>query len=78
MSDAAETIIADGMVLVQQLTSKNYNIKSCSDLAKHYITNLEAKTRDYDKVHLIFDHYDISSSLLFDTREQRKGAAKST
>lgn len=66
-------LIVDGMVLVQKLSAKQDEIKTCSDLAASFISLLDKKSRKYNCVHVVFDQYNKESTLKHATRERRKG-----
>eukprot|EP00794_Sanderia_malayensis_P008545 gene8545-9456_t len=67
-----QAIIIDGMVLVQQLSSRK-GIASCNELARHFMLLLEATSTGYDIAHVIFDCYNVSTSLKERTPERRQG-----
>ncbi len=41
--------------------------------ADHFTAILDSKTKEYDEVHLVFDRYDLPTSLKEATRERRPG-----
>jgi len=53
-------------------------VKTCAQLADHFIASLDSKCSDYDKVHLLFDCYDLPTSLKEATRERRQGCKPAT
>jgi len=64
--------IIDGMAELQSL-GKPHWISSCEKLAKHFNDCLFHKHRESDEVRLVFDRYDLPSSLKTATRAQRQG-----
>jgi len=34
-------------------------VKTCAQLADHFIATLDSKCREYDEIHLVFDRYDL-------------------
>ena len=62
--------IIDGMTELQAL-DKSPNIKTCSDLADHFIRRINNKYSNYSCLHLIFDSY-VEDSLKQFTRERRR------
>lgn len=61
--------IIDGMAELQTLDKQRW-INSCELLAEHFNDCLFHKYRESDEVRLIFDRYDVSSSLKIVTRVQ--------
>ena len=63
--------IADGMAEVQSLDKPEW-IKNCRDLAEHFTNRLLVKFNDLQELHIIFDRYDVPSSLKSATRVKRQ------
>ena len=61
--------VINGMALVQAM-GKPCWIKTCAQWANHFTTVLDSKCGDYDEVHLVFDRYDVATSLKKATRER--------
>ena len=51
---------------------KPVSVKSCEHLAQYFIKNLNCKVENYDEIHLVFDHYDIKTSLKTKTHQQHQ------
>lgn len=68
--------IIDGMAEVQSLP-KTKDIKTCEQLAILFVNRLENKYCSFSEVHVIFDRYDIPSSLKSATRDGRQGGKPS-
>jgi len=51
---------------------------SCAQWADHFIATLDSKCREYDELHLVFDRYDLPTSLKEATRERRQGRKPAT
>ena len=64
--------IVDGMAEVQSLDKPEW-IKNCTDLAEHFTNRLLVKYNDLQELHIIFDRYDVPSSLKSATRVKRQG-----
>ena len=64
--------IVDGMAEVQSLDKPEW-IKNCRDLAEHFTNRLLVKYNDLQELHIIFDRYDVPSSLKSATRVKRQG-----
>ena len=64
--------IVDGMAEVQSLDKPEW-IKNCRDLAEHFTNHLLVKYNDLQELHIIFDRYDVPSSLKSATRVKRQG-----
>ena len=62
--------IIDGMAELQSLDKPNW-VSSCEKLAKHFNDCLFHKYRESEEVRLVFDRYDLPSSLKTATRGQR-------
>lgn len=62
-SSTSKIILIEAMVLVQQITASKMKLKSCKEFAGLYIKAIEKKISQYDKVHVVFDHYDVKVSL---------------
>ena len=65
--------VVDGMAEVQSL-DKPVWIKSCKQLAEHFSNRLFSKYDDSQEIRLIFDRYDVPSSLKAATRTTRQGS----
>lgn len=59
--------IVDGMAEVQSLDKPDW-IKTCKDLAEHFTARLFVKYNNTQQIRLIFDRYDVLSSLKSATR----------
>lgn len=68
--------IIDAMAELQAL-DKPTHIKTCSDLADHFISRIKKKYCTYKCIHLIFDTY-IEDSLKQFTRAKRRGNVEPT
>ena len=64
--------VIDGMAVVQGMGKPSW-IKTCAQWADHFTAILDSKCSDYDEVHLVFDRYDLCTSLKESTRERRQG-----
>ncbi|CAH3136345.1 unnamed protein product, partial [Porites lobata] len=64
--------IVDGMAEVQSLDKPEW-IKNSRDLAEHFTNRLLVKYNDLQELHIIFDRYDVPSSLKSATRVKRQG-----
>lgn len=64
--------IIDGMAELQSLDKSHWE-SSCEKLAKHFNDCLFHKYRESEEVRLVFDRYDLPSSLKTATRAQRQG-----
>ena len=64
--------IIDGMAELQSLDKPHW-VSSCEKLAKHFNDCLFHKYRESEEVRLVFDRYDLPSSLKTATRAQRQG-----
>ena len=53
-----------------QAFNKPECVKTCHDLANHFIERHWQKYGEYDEIHLLFDRYDIGASLKAATREK--------
>ena len=68
--------VVDGMADLQALDKPEY-VKTCLQLADHFIERFWEKYETYDEVHLVFDRYDIGDvSLKASTRERRLAGNK--
>jgi len=63
--------VIDEMAVVQAMGKPSW-IKTCAQWADHF-TAILGKCSDYDKFHLVFDRYDLRTSLKKSTREIRQG-----
>ena len=73
----ASVTVIDGMALVQAMGKPSW-IKTCSQWADHFIAALDRKTKEHSEIHVIFDRYDIASSLKEATRKRRQGGKPPT
>ena len=64
-------VLVDAMADVQSM-GKPETIKNCSELADHFINHMVRKYRTYDEIRLLFDGYDVPSSLKMATRDTRQ------
>ena len=64
--------IVDGMAEVQSHDKPEW-IKNCRDLAEHFTNRLLVKYNDLQELHIIFDRYDLLSSLKSATQVKRQG-----
>ena len=64
--------INEGMAEVQSLDKPDW-IKTCKDLVEHFITRLFVKYNNIQQIRLIFDRYDVLSSLKSTTWSKRQG-----
>lgn len=69
--------VMDGMAIVQAMGKPPW-IKTCAQWAAHFISILDSKGKQYDEIHLVFDRYDLTSSLKEATRERRQGGKPNT
>jgi len=69
--------VTDGMAVVQAM-GKPPSVNTCSQWADHFTATLDSKCSDYDEVHLVFDRYDLPTSLKEATRERRHGGKPAT
>jgi len=69
--------VIDGMAVVQAMGKPPW-VKTCAQWADHFIAMLDSKCSDYDEVHLVFDCYDLPTSLKEATRERRQGGKPAT
>ncbi len=60
--------VIDGMAVVQAMGKPTW-VKTCAQWAEHFTTTLDRKCSDYDEVHLVFDRYNLPTSLKEATRE---------
>ena len=65
-------VIVDGMAEVQSLDKLHW-IKTCKDLAEHFIARLFVKYNNTQQIRLIFDGYDVLSWLKSASRRKRQG-----
>ena len=71
-SSDVKVAIVDGMAEVQSLDKPDW-IKTCKDLAEHFIARVFVKYNNTQQIRLIFDRYDVLSSLKSATRSKRQG-----
>lgn len=64
--------VIDAMAEVQSLDKPEW-IRTCSNLADHFTSRIFEKYRYSDEIRLIFDRYDLPSSLKEATRLKRQG-----
>ena len=64
--------VVDAMAEVQSLEKPDW-IKNCSQLADHFTCRIFERYRGSDEIRLIFDRYDLPSSLKEATRLRRQG-----
>ena len=69
--------VIDGMAIVQAMGKPPW-VKTCAQLADHFTATLDSKCREYDKIHLAFDSYNLPTSLKEATRERRQGRKPAT
>lgn len=69
--------VIDGMSVVQAMGKPPW-VKTCAQWADHFIAMLDSKCSEYDEVHLVFDRYDLPTSLKEATRERRQGGKPAT
>jgi len=60
--------VIDGMAVVQTMGKPPW-IMICTQGADHFTATLDSKCSDYDVVHLVFDRYDLPTSLKEAMRE---------
>ena len=65
--------IEDAMIVVQSL-NKLSSVKTCKDLSDHFCRKMTQLFHRYEEIHLIFDRYDVESSLKTETRSRRLGS----
>ena len=66
--------IIDGMAVLHKL-KKPPAVKNMRELADHFIQAVQAMSRDFEEVHLVFDVYK-DQSLKSSTRDRRRGSGK--
>ena len=71
-ANSKRVAIVDAMADLQTI-DKPECIKTCLELANHFIERHWRKYGDYDEVHLVFDRYDTVESLKASTRKRRLG-----
>ena len=69
--------VIDGMTIVHAMGKPPW-VKTCAHLADHFIATLDNKCREYDELHLVFDRYDLPTSLKEAARERRQGRKPAT
>jgi len=69
--------VIDGMAIVQAMGKPPW-VKTCAQWADHFIVTLDSKCIEYDELHLVFDRYDLPTSLKEATRERRQGRKPAT
>ncbi|KAJ8394728.1 hypothetical protein AAFF_G00043280 [Aldrovandia affinis] len=72
-----KVIVIDGMAVVQGMRKPPW-IKTCAQWADHFTATLDSKIKEYSEIHLVFDRYDLPSSLKEATRERRQGGKPPT
>ena len=50
----------------------------CAQWAEHFIAILDRKTKEHSEIHVVFDRYDLPSSLKMATRERLQGGNQPT
>ena len=68
--------ILDDTAQVQSLDKPDY-ITYCIQLANHFTSRILARYGDADEIHLVFDQYDVPTSLKTATRDRRQGSQPS-
>ena len=63
---------------IAQAVGKPPWVRTCAQLADHFIATLDSKCRKYDEMHLVFDRYDLPTSLKEATRERCQGRKPAT
>jgi len=58
---------------VDQTMGKPPWVKTCTQWADPFTATLDSKCSDYDEVHLVFDLYNLPTSLKEATRERHQG-----
>ena len=71
-SSDVRVAIVDGMAEVQSLDKPDW-IKTCKDLAEHFMARLFVKYNNTQQIRLIFDRYGVLSLLKSATRSKRQG-----
>ena len=66
-----KTLIIDGMVIVQELSS--LSVKTCKEFAQHFVRRVQYLAVQYQDVHVVFDRYDVEHTLKKATRQHRYG-----
>lgn len=66
-----KVVVIDGMAVVQEMGKPPW-IKTCAQWADHFTAALDSKTKEYSKIHVVFDHYYVPHSLKEATRERRQ------
>lgn len=69
--------VIDGMAVVQAMGKPQW-VKTCAQWADHFNATLDCKTNVYNEVHLVFDRYDLPTSLKEATRKRRQGGKPPT
>ena len=64
--------VIDGMAVVQAMGKPPW-VKTCTQWADPFTATLDSKCSDYDEVHLVFDLYNLPTSLKEATRERHQG-----
>ena len=67
-------LILDGMAVVHEISS--IHVSNCKDFSREFIKVVNSRMKQYDQVHIIFDHYDVHKSVKEVTRNQRTGTKK--
>ena len=71
-SEQMEVAIVDAMADLQSI-KKPDEIKTCAHLTDHFLAHVFKKYSDTDEVRVIFDRYDVPSSLKMAIRARRQG-----
>ena len=72
-SQGRHTRVVDGMAEIQSLDKPEW-IKTCKHLAEHFHNHLFSKHDETQKIHLIFDRYNVPASLKSATQTRRQGS----
>ena len=67
-----EVALVDAMAELQSLDKPDH-IKYCTDLANHFATRILKKYEKFNEIHVVFDRYDIPSSLKTSASDRRAG-----
>ena len=68
-------VIIDVMAIVQTM-GKPLWVRNGRDLASHFIEVIDSKSEGATEVHVVFDCYDIPTSLKEGTRQKRRGTSR--
>ena len=70
-------LLPDAMEVVNQQAAFKGNINNCKDLANHLVCATGSKTHEYVCSYVVFDNYNVRSSLNDSTRKRRTGGKSS-